>query len=187
MSGRFDIRESSLPGTYLLERTKREDDRGWLERVYCADDLAGVLGSRVIAQVNRTFTRTKATVRGMHYQLPPSAEAKIISCLRGAIFDVAIDLRQGSPTFLGWHAEILSEHNARSLFIPEGFAHGFQAMDDDCELLYIHTAAYDRGAERGVHPLDPRVGVAWPLAVRNLSARDAAHPELGPDFEGIVA
>jgi dTDP-4-dehydrorhamnose 3,5-epimerase len=186
MSGRFDVRETTLPGMYLLQRTPQSDERGWLERLYCATDLADVLGTRTIAQVNRTLTRTKATVRGMHFQVQPSAEAKIVSCLRGAIFDVAVDLRRDSPTFLQWHGEMLSEENRRSLFIPEGFAHGLQTVVDDCELLYLHTAAHDPAAERGVHPLDPRVAIEWPLAIGDLSERDASHPLLGPEFDGIV-
>ena len=123
----------------------------------------------------------------MHYQLPPSAEAKIVSCLRGAAFDVAVDLRRDSPTFLQWHAETLSAENHRSLVIPEGVAHGFQALADDCELLYFHTAAYDPAAERGLHPGDPRLAIAWPLPVERLSERDASHPPLTPEFDGVVA
>ena len=186
MSGRFDVTGTSLPGVSLIARKPVVDERGWLERMFCTTDLAKVLGSRSVVQVNRTFTRARATVRGMHYQLPPSAEAKLVSCLRGRIFDVAVDLRRDSPTFLRWHGELLSEENHRSLFIGEGFAHGFQALVDDCELLYVHTAAYEPAAERAVHPLDPRVAIAWPLAVADLSERDAAHPPLGPGFDGIV-
>lgn len=185
MTGRFEIRETQLPGLHLLQRNPLEDERGWLERMYCSADLAGLLGHRVIVQVNRTLTRMKASMRGMHYQVPPSAEAKIVSCLRGAIFDVAVDLRRNSPTFLRWHAELLNAENRRSLFIPEGFAHGFQTVADDCELLYFHTAPYDPAAERGLHPLDPRVAIAWPLATDHLSERDASQPMLAPQFDGI--
>jgi len=186
MNGRFAIFETSLPGVFQIQRKAREDERGWLERMYCTTDLADVLGSRAIVQVNRSLTRTKATVRGMHYQVAPSGEAKLVSCLRGAIFDVAVDLRRSSPTFLKWHAELLSAENRRSLFVPEGFAHGFQAVADDCEVLYFASAAYDPAAERGIHPLDPRVAIRWPLEIAHLSERDASHPALAPDFDGIV-
>jgi len=186
MTARFEIREATLPGVFVLQRLPNADARGWLERMFCTTDLAGVLGTRAIAQVNRTLTRTKATVRGMHFQVHPSAEAKIVSCLRGEIFDVAVDLRRGSPSLLNWHGEVLSEENRRSLFIPEGFAHGYQAIDDDCELLYFHSAAFDPAAERGVHPLDPRIAIQWPLAIGDLSERDASHPLLDPAFDGIV-
>ena len=185
MSERFEVLETTLAGVYVLERSPRTDERGWLERMYCADELADVVGSRAIVQVNRTLTRKKATVRGMHLQVDPSAEAKIVSCLRGAIFDVVVDVRPESPTFLRWHAEALNEDNRRSLFVPEGFAHGFQAIVDDSEILYFSTAAYDPPSERGIHPLDPRVAIAWPLPVGHLSARDASHPHLGPEFGGF--
>ncbi len=185
MSGRFEVTPTALPGLHLLERKPQTDDRGWFERMYCSTDLADLLGSRSIVQVNRSLTRAAGTVRGLHYQVPPSAETKIVSCLRGAIFDVAVDLRRSSPTFLRWHGEILSEENHRSLFVPEGFAHGFQAVGDDCEVLYLATAAYDPATERGVHPQDPRVAIAWPLAVEHLSERDASRPALAPDFDGI--
>lgn len=186
MSARFDIRQTALPDVYVVQRQPQGDERGWFERMYSPVDLADVLGQRAILQVNRTLTRTKGTVRGMHYQVQPSAEAKIVSCLRGAIFDVAVDLRRGSPTFLRWHAEMLTAENNRSLFIPEGFAHGFQAAVDDCEVLYFHTAAYDPAAERGIHPLEASLAIAWPLPVEHLSERDATHPPLTPEFDGIV-
>lgn len=186
MSGRFDVSGTELAGVYLLQRKPQVDERGWFERMYCTTDLAEVLGSRSIQQANRSLTRLKATVRGLHYQVRPSAEAKVVSCLHGAIFDVAVDVRRDSPTFLRWHAELLTAENRRSLFIPEGFAHGFQAVENDCEVLYFATAAYDPSAERGLHPLDPRVAIAWPLDIEQLSERDASHPEVAPDFDGIV-
>ena len=185
MSSRFEIADTPLTGVKTLRRLPVSDDRGWLERMFCATDLAEVLGSRSVAQVNRTLTRAAGTVRGMHYQLPPSAEMKIVSCLRGAIFDVAIDLRRGSPTFLRWHAERLDDENRRSLVIPEGCAHGLQTVDDDTEILYVTTAAYDPPAERGIHPLDELVGVSWPLPIEHLSDRDATHPRLPAEFAGV--
>jgi dTDP-4-dehydrorhamnose 3,5-epimerase len=122
----------------------------------------------------------------MHFQVQPSAEAKLVSCVRGAVFDVAVDVRRRSPTFLRWHGEMLTEENRRSLFIPEGFAHGFQTTVNDCELLYFHTATYDATAERGVNPLDPRVAIAWPLAIGHLSERDRSQPLIDSEFDGIV-
>lgn len=186
MTGRFEIGETAIAGVYLLDRTPIEDERGWLERLYATEELGDLLSGRGIVQVNRTLTRATGTVRGMHYQRPPSAEAKIVSCMRGAAFDVAVDLRRGSPTFLQWHAETLSAENHRSLLIPEGVAHGFQSLADDCELLYLHTAAYDPAAEGGLHPGDPRLAIAWPLPIEHLSDRDASHPPIGLDFDGIV-
>jgi dTDP-4-dehydrorhamnose 3,5-epimerase len=186
VTARFEIAGTELPGVCVLQRMPVTDERGWLERLYSAGELAEVIGRRQIVDVNRSRTRPKATVRGLHYQVPPSAELKIVSCLRGEVFDVAVDLRRGSPTFLRWHAELVSEDNHRSLVVPEGFAHGFQTMVDDCELLYLHTAPYDPASERRVHPLDPLVAIDWPLAVANLWERDSGQPPLPPGFDGIA-
>src|SRR5258706_1647533 len=133
MSERFDIHATKL-GAVVLTRKPRSDERGFLERIYDVDELTDVVGARHLLQINRTLTRMRGTVRGMHFQRPPHAELKVVSCLRGAVFDVAVDLRKGSPTFLESHAELLSADNHRSLVIPEGFAHGFQALTDDVEL-----------------------------------------------------
>jgi dTDP-4-dehydrorhamnose 3,5-epimerase len=186
VTARFDVRATPLEGVLTLQRLVIADDRGWFERLYGSDDLAGVVGARRVVQVNRTLTRRKGSVRGLHYQVAPYAEAKFVSCLRGAVYDVAVDVRRGSPTFLRWHAERLAAEDHRSLFIAEGIAHGFQALTEDCELLYFHTAAYHPAAERGVHPLDPRLAIPWPLDVARLSQRDAALPMIEPDFEGIA-
>jgi len=186
VTARFEIEATPISGVYLLERIPVADERGWLERLYAAEDVDAVLGGRSIVQVNRTLTRATGAVRGLHYQRAPSAEAKIVSCLRGAAFDVAVDLRRDSPTFLQWYAETLSAQNHRSLLIPEGVAHRFQALADDCELLYLHTAEYDPAAEGGLHPGDPRLAIAWPLPIEHLSDRDASHPLIGPAFDGIV-
>jgi len=124
-------------------------------------------------------------VRGLHFQHPPHAEDKLVSCLRGEVFDVAVDLRQGSATFLQWHAEILSADNARSLLIPQGFAHGFQTLTDDCELLYLHSRAYAAGAEGALNVRDPALAIRWPLAFTDISERDAQHPLLTREFTGF--
>ena len=125
-------------------------------------------------------------MRGLHYQNPPQAEMKIVRCLRGRVFDVAVDLRFGSPTFLHWTACELCPGGGRALAIPEGCAHGFQVLEPDTELLYLHTAFYTPAAEGAVRFDDPRVAVAWPLAPRDLSARDQNHPYLNEQFQGIV-
>jgi dTDP-4-dehydrorhamnose 3,5-epimerase len=155
--------------------------------LFCATDLEEVVGDRAIIQINRTLTRAQGTIRGLHVQARPSPEAKLITCLAGRILDVAVDVRKGSPTFLRWHAEELDGNDDRSIFIPEGVAHGFQALTDDCELLYLHTAAYDPAAESGFDPLDPRLGIPWPLPPTGISARDSAHPRLSDEFEGVEA
>lgn len=173
---RFDAQPTSLDGVMVITRQRIGDHRGSLSRVFCARELATAGWLKPIVQINHTHTQRRGTVRGMHFQRVPHAEMKLVSCIRGAVLDVAVDVRRQSPTYLRWHAEELSAENGRSLLIPEGFAHGFQALSDDCEMLYFHTAEYTPQAEAGVHALDSLVGIEWPLPVVELSARDASHP-----------
>lgn len=183
---RFEVVDTPLDGPKVLERKPIGDARGFLERLYCADELSELLGARRIAQVNRTLTRARGTVRGMHFQTPPHAETKLVTCLRGRVFDVAVDVRAGSPSFLRWHAVELDAAGARTYLIPEGFAHGFQALTDDCELLYLHTAAHAAGSEAGLHPQDPALAIEWPLPITEISPRDAAHPRVTSAFRGVA-
>ncbi len=187
MSVRFQLSETPIPGLLVVERRRIGDARGHLERLFCADDLAAAGWTGPVAQVNRTWTATRGTVRGMHFQRAPHAEIKLVQCLRGAVYDVAVDLRPESPTWLRWHAEELSPENGRAMLIPEGFAHGFQTLSQGVEMLYLHSAPYVAAAEGGVHPNDASVGIRWPLGVVGLSDRDASHPPLTAEFEGILA
>lgn len=182
---RFLITATPLAGLKLIERQRLGDARGFLSRLFCAQDLADAGWLKPIAQINHTHTTDAGTVRGLHFQYPPVAEMKLVSCLCGEVWDVAVDLRPDSATFLQWHAERLSAGNNRALLIPEGFAHGFQALTDDVEMLYCHSAAYASASEAGLNPLDTRLAIAWPLPVTQLSARDAAHPHVGAGFEGV--
>lgn len=182
---RFEIKETPLPGLSVIRRLYVSDARGSLSRFYCHEEFASIGLNRPIAQINHTQTFGAGTVRGMHFQHPPHAEAKLVSCLRGKIFDVAVDLRRGSATFLQWYGEELSADNHRSLLIPEGFAHGFQLLTDDCEMIYLHTAAYCKVAEGALNPADPRLAIGWPLPVANLSERDETQPFLDRNFQGI--
>ena len=184
---RFTIADLPLAGLKRVQRQRLGDNRGFLARLFCAEELAAAGWTKPIAQINHTFTAKQGTVRGMHFQRPPHAEMKLVSCIRGEVWDVAVDLRVGSPTYLHWHAERLSAQNGCALLIPEGFAHGFQALTDDVELLYCHSAAYSAQAEGGLNPNDPRLGIAWPLAIAELSARDAGHALITSDFEGVRA
>jgi len=138
-----------------------------------------------VAQINHSMTRRRGSVRGLHFQFPPSAEMKLVTCLRGGVWDVGVDLRRDSPTFLHWHAEELTPENGRALLIPEGFAHGFQTLTGDAELLYFHSVAYDSGREGGVNPTDPKLRITWPLEITEQSDRDCTRPMLDNDFEGI--
>ena len=174
-----------ISGLAVVQRIRFEDSRGFLSRLYAADGFRAAGLARPLAQVNHTLTRRVGTVRGMHFQRPPQAETKVVTCIRGEIFDVAVDLRRGSPTFLRWHGEILSEDNLRSLLIPEGCAHGFQALSSNCELIYLHTSSYEPSSEGAVNALDPLLAIKWPLDIADLSDRDSTHPMLTAAFEGI--
>ncbi|MGR0481948.1 MAG: dTDP-4-dehydrorhamnose 3,5-epimerase [Candidatus Electronema sp. V4] len=182
---RFLVSDLPTAGLKRITRQQLGDQRGFLSRLFCAEELATAGWQKSIAQINHTFTARRGTVRGLHYQTPPCPEMKLVSCIRGEVWDVAVDLRANSATFLRWQAERLSADNKHALLIPEGFAHGFQALTDDCELLYLHTAAYAPQAEAGLRFDDPHLNITWPLAVTELSARDQAHPLLTADFNGI--
>lgn len=186
MSGRFEIVDTPLAGLRLVKRKPFGDSRGYLERMFCTEELSSLLQGRAVAQINHTLTAVRGTVRGLHFQHPPHGELKFVSCLRGQVFDVAVDLRRDSPTFLHWHGELLSADNHATLAIPEGFAHGFQTLVDDCEMLYFHTAAYCQEAEGGLHAEDPRLGIRWPLPVGGLSPRDGSHAYIGDDYRGVM-
>lgn len=182
---RFEFEEGDLPGLKLVRRKPIEDARGSLVRLFCADAFHASGFAPAISQINLTLTKRRGTVRGLHFQRPPHAEIKLVSCLRGSIFDVAVDLRENSPTFLRWQGVVLSEANQTSLLIPDGFAHGFQALEAGCELLYLHSAPHHPDAEGGLHPLDPSLAITWPLDVADLSDRDRSHPRLLPSFKGL--
>jgi dTDP-4-dehydrorhamnose 3,5-epimerase len=175
----------ALAGAYLLDLEKREDARGFFARAFCEQEFAehGLNGHWT--QMNTSLSRQIGTVRGMHFQKPPMAEVKMVRCLRGAIFDVIVDLRLGSATFGKWAGRELTMDNRSMLYIPQGFAHGFQTLSPDCELLYFHSQTYSAAHEGGLRHDDPEVGVEWPLAVTELSARDASLPVLS-EIEPIV-
>jgi dTDP-4-dehydrorhamnose 3,5-epimerase len=183
---RFDILPTPLSGLTIIQRKPIEDDRGFFCRLYCAGEFREAGLQRPVAQINQTLTRKKGAVRGLHFQYPPYAEAKVVICLKGEIFDVAVDLRKLSPTFLCWHAEILSAVNQKSLLIPEGFAHGFQTLTEDCELMYLHSESFHPQAEGALNVADPRLGIAWPEVVTDISDRDRSHPFISSCFEGIL-
>lgn len=179
--GMFELQETPLAGVRLVQRKRLEDKRGFLSRLFCAEAL-GLAGP---VQINLTLTQQKGTVRGMHFQYPPCAETKVVNCMKGRVFDVAVDLRRSSPTFLCWYGEELSAENQRSLIIPPGVAHGFQALEEGCELLYFHSTSYRPEAEGGLNPRDPGLAIEWPLEISDMSDRDLAHPFIKSDFAGI--
>jgi len=186
MSQRFDFQSALMAGLYTIEKKPISDSRGFFSRFFCAEELQEIGLHKPIVQMNHTHTNKKGSVRGMHYQTPPHAETKIVTCIRGAVMDVVVDIRFNSPTFLHYHAETLTAENQKSLFIPEGFAHGFQALTEDCELIYLHTAAYHPEVEGALNATDPRLDIVWPLTVTDISEKDCNHRMIEQDFEGIM-
>jgi|TARA_B110000977_G_scaffold36325_1_gene48666 dTDP-4-dehydrorhamnose 3,5-epimerase len=179
------LRETPLKNLKLINHLPVKDERGFLSRLFCQNTLSHLINKKTIKQINKTSTKNKGTVRGLHFQYPPFAETKIISCLKGKVWDVAVDLRKGSPTFLNYHAQILSEDNYISYLIPEGFAHGFQSLTSDCEMLYFHTEDYNKDSEGAINAIDPIIGIKWPEPINERSKRDNNHPMLTNDFIGI--
>jgi len=181
----FDIIDLPLNGAKIANKQKHEDERGYLSRLFCMNELNDKLTFKAIKQINITLTNKKSTIRGLHYQVPPFAETKMVSCIKGKIFDVIVDLRKNSPTFLKFHSEILSYKNQKSLIIPEGFAHGFQSLEDNCEVLYFHTENYQSKYEKGIRYNDQRLKIEWPLHSDIISNRDFKFPLMLDTFSGI--
>lgn len=183
----MNIVDTAVAGVKIVENAAVRDQRGMFSRLFCAHELKDLLGAKSVAQVNLSSTRRVGAIRGLHYQRPPHAEIKIVRCLKGRVFDVAVDLRPDSPTFLRWAACELTPGNHRAFVIPERCAHGFQVLESDSQLLYLHTAFYAPQAEGAIRFDDPLIGVNWPLAPTDISERDRRHPYAGIDFGGIAA
>ncbi len=182
---RLTVSDLPLAGLRRVQRQRLVDERGVFARLFCAQELAAAGWHGPVAQINHSLTRGPGTVRGLHYQRPPHAEMKLVSCVRGEVWDVAVDLRAGSPTFLHWHAERLSAAEGTALLIPAGFAHGFQVLSEEAELVYCHSVPYAPAAEAGLQARDARLAIRWPLPLQGQSPRDAGLPGLTPDFEGV--
>lgn len=181
----MNILPTPIEGLFEIHATPVKDARGRFTRLFCERELAPIRPGLHFTQINLSETHGSGTVRGMHYQKPPAAEAKLIRCLRGRVFDVAVDLRADSPTFLHWRGLELSEDNDRAIFIPEGCAHGFQALTDDVQLLYMHTAPWTPDREGGLRHDDPRLAIAWPREVTGVSARDRGYATINDSFAGM--
>ena len=177
--------ETPLAGAFVVEPEPYRDDRGLFARTFCKNEFSKLNHTKEFVQFNHSQTLKKGTIRGMHYQLPPYSEIKLIRCIRGRVFDVIIDLRKDSPTFLKYHAVELSEQNMLSYYIPEGFAHGFQTLEDDSQLIYHHTAFYVPGHEAGIRYNDPLIGIDWPLPVTVITDKDRNHEFLTRSFKGL--
>lgn len=179
---RFKFEDTPIMGLKIISRTPLIDQRGSFTRIYCDQDFLGVFDSP-ICQVNHSITEKKGAIRGLHYQMYPNAEKKIVTCIVGAIFDVAVDLRRDSPTFLKWYGRELSDKNCKSMLLPEGVAHGFQALSDRVEMIYFHTKPYSSGSEGGVNPFDENISIEWPYECTEISSRDSSLPYLTSNFE----
>lgn len=179
------ITDLPLGGLKLVERQIIGDHRGYLCRIFCVEELLAHGWKKAVAQINHTYTSKKGTIRGLHYQNPPHSEMKLVTCIKGQVWDVAVDLRKNSESFLKWHGQILSAENCMAMLIPEGFAHGFQSMSDDVELLYLHTEAYSPHSEAGLRFNDEILDVRWPLNPTEISERDQTHSLLTCKFNGI--
>lgn len=180
------IHPTLLQNSYVIELEPFIDERGKFIRLFCQNELQEIHQGKSIQQINYSLTVKKGAVRGMHFQYPPAAEVKLVHCIRGKVFDVIIDLRKESPTFLNWHSEILSEENKKMLYIPEGCAHGFQTLEENCEMLYFHTEFYSPSHEGGIRYNEPAIKIQWPLEPADISKRDDNHPLLNKDFSGIA-
>ncbi|MDR7554854.1 MAG: dTDP-4-dehydrorhamnose 3,5-epimerase [Armatimonadota bacterium] len=168
--------EADVQGAFLIEFEKRSDERGFFARTWCEREFAAAGLDVRFVQINISRTRRRGTIRGLHYQVAPFEEAKLVRCARGAIYDVVVDLRAESPTYMRWMAVELTADGCRMLYVPEGCAHGFQTLEDDSEVVYQVSQFYTPDAERGVRYDDPCFGIVWPLEVTVVSAKDRSWP-----------
>ncbi len=176
-----------LAGAAEIRTTLRGDARGWFARWFCQEELSELNGGRPIQQVNSSFTQARGSVRGLHFQLAPHAEDKVIRCIQGRVHDVLVDLRRDSATFGQWHAVELDAERANMVYVPRGFAHGFQTLAPDCQMLYLHTEFFAPEHQGGLRWDSPDLGIAWPLPLAEISLRDAALPRFDDHFEGLDA
>ena len=185
MEHQLNLSLTKINGVFIADTNYHSDARGVFARLFCKNELATALQGREIVQVNFSVTKPCGAVRGVHFQYPPYGEMKFVRCVKGRVWDVVVDLRENSPTFMEWHAEELSQDNARMIIIPEGCAHGFQTLEAESELLYLHTEYYTPDAEYGLAYDDPMLKISWPLPVTEISERDKRHTKLNQNFSGI--
>jgi dTDP-4-dehydrorhamnose 3,5-epimerase len=171
---------TDLPGAMIVDLDRKEDERGFFARSWCRDEFAAHQLNPNLAQCNVSFNKTAGTLRGMHYQTPPYEEAKLVRCTAGALYDVIIDLRPGSRTYLRHLAVELTAENRRALYIPEGFGHGFITLADNTEIFYQMSTFYVPDSQRGVRYNDPAFGIRWPIPIAVVSDRDKTYPDFVP-------
>ena len=182
----MQFEETPLKGCYVIRTTPFIDHRGAFARFFCSDELKELIGNRQIVNINLSLTAKKGGIRGMHFQHPPMAEMKFVRCIRGSVYDVIVDIRKNSPTFLKWYGLELTVDNMKMLCVPEGFAHGFQVLEDSSELLYLHTQFYSKEYESALNYADPALSINWPLEPCVISEKDINHKFINDMFEGVV-
>lgn len=176
---------TAIPGVTQIKRFLFTDTRGSFTRLSDLENLRRLGWQGEVMQINHSVTKKAGTVRGMHYQNPPYTEYKLVNCIKGSVYDVVVDLREGSSTFLRSVAVKLSPDNSTALLIPPGCAHGFQSLEDDSELLYAHSMPFIASSDGGMNPLDPAFGIQWPLPIANMSEKDKNRPMITSKFKGI--
>ncbi len=181
----MNFEETPLLGSFIISLLPHADKRGWFARYYCKDEFSKIGHNKELVQFNHSFTNLEGSIRGLHYQQEPYKEIKLVRCIAGAVFDVLVDLRKGSPSFLRWFGVELSAENKKMVYIPEGFAHGFQTLTANCELLYHHSEIYEPNVEAGIRYDDPILDINWPVAISEISDRDKSHKYLDLNFKGI--
>jgi dTDP-4-dehydrorhamnose 3,5-epimerase len=179
------FRETGLDGAWLIDLEKRSDDRGFFARLFCEDEFRAAGLETNFVQINTSLSITAGTLRGMHYQLPPASEVKVVRCVCGELWDCIVDLRPDSPTFSKWFGATLSADNRSMMYVPQGFAHGFITLSDDAEALYLVSATYSPENERGLRWNDPAFGIEWPRAPSKISAKDGSWKLLDLTWHGI--
>jgi len=178
----MEFNRTPLEGAYLIDLQKIGDERGFFARAFCEKEFADHGLVTHFQQMNNSLAGARGTLRGMHYQLAPSAETKVVRCIRGSLFDVILDLRQDSPTYLQhFGAELTAEHR-RMMYVPKGFAHGFVTLEDETEAFYFVDESYAPELERGIRWNDPRFGIEWPVEPTVISEKDSAHPDFDPAY-----
>jgi dTDP-4-dehydrorhamnose 3,5-epimerase len=183
--GQIKFIETGLQGAFIVELSPKGDERGRFMRVYCKDEFAKIGHQKEFVQLNHSVNTIKGTVRGMHFQQEPYAETKLIRCIKGAVFDVIVDLRKNSDTYLKWFGAVITAENLKMMYVPEGFAHGFQTLEDNTELLYHHTEFYHPESEGGVNALDKKININWPKEITLLSDKDRSLPEIDKKFKAF--
>ena len=176
----MEFTETKLPGAFIIDLKPRQDHRGFFSRTFCMKELETYGLRSVVAQCNLSFNYKKGTLRGMHYQIPPATETKLIRCTQGAIYDVIVDMRPQSSTYLQYIGVKLTAENRRALYVPAMFAHGYQALVDDTEVIYQVSEFYTPNTERGLRYDDPLLGIEWPLPISEISEKDTHWSLLKP-------